>query len=399
MLSYSIYGLFSHRRMVLAVLSAMACGHVLGASTTDNIQQALQSGQLELASRLLQQEKQISPRDVHIRFLEGVVLAQTGQTDKAIESFSKLVESNPEIVEAHNNLGVLYASKGRLEEARKALEAGMQAHAGYAALHRNLGDVQSQLAKHTYAKALQVDSKSRSAVPQLSLLGTLVTARPAVSSAAVAVPATPTVAVAPPVTPSAAPPQAASTPSAPALQAKAVPAKPETSAPPAPSAPRSAVPPATTSTAATTAPLPQPLVQAAAAKTDAVKIEARATQTPPPDRADTAEVDAIRSAVQAWAKAWSRKDMDHYLEAYAPGFVPAEHPSRSKWEADRRLRILSKKNISVELRQLKISAHGKSGTAQFQQIYTSDNFTGNSRKTLEMVKQGNRWLIVRETVN
>lgn len=91
--------------------------------------------------------------------------------------------------------------------------------------------------------------------------------------------------------------------------------------------------------------------------------------------------------------------MDHYLDAYAPNFSPPEQQPRSKWEADRRQRILSKKSISVELRQLKISASGKTGTVQFQQIYTSDNFTGNSRKTLEMVKQGGRWLIVRETVN
>ena len=123
------------------------------------------------------------------------------------------------------------------------------------------------------------------------------------------------------------------------------------------------------------------------------------SNTKPDSTVDAAEVDAIRSAVQAWAKAWSRKDMDRYLEAYAGNFVPSDHQPKSKWEADRRLRILSKKNISVEIRQLKVAVDGKTATAQFQQIYTSDNFTGNSRKTLDMVKHGSRWLIARETVN
>jgi len=199
MLYYSIFGLTRPRCMALAVAAATACGPALSASSADNIRQAMQSGQLELAYKLVQQERQLSPRDVHIRFLEGVVLAQQGQTDKAIDSFSKLVETNPEIVEAHNNLGVLYASKGRLEEARKALEAGMHANASVAALHRNLGDVQSQLAKQTYAKALQVDSKSRQAIPQLSLLGSMGAPLPVqATSPAVAVPA-PAIPVAAPV--------------------------------------------------------------------------------------------------------------------------------------------------------------------------------------------------------
>ena len=91
--------------------------------------------------------------------------------------------------------------------------------------------------------------------------------------------------------------------------------------------------------------------------------------------------------------------MDGYLDAYATSFAPPDHMSRSKWESERRLRILSKRSISVEVRQFKASVDGKTATAQFQQIYNSDNFTGNSRKTLELIKHGNRWLIVRETVN
>ena len=36
-------------------------------------------------------------------------------------------------------------------------------------------------------------------------------------------------------------------------------------------------------------------------------------------------------------------------------------------------------------------------TARFRQAYTSDNLDITSRKTLELVKSGNRWLIVRES--
>ena len=371
MLFSSLFPLRPFGALVVTVVLSTLVGSAWSALPADAIRQALQSGQLEQAAKLVQQEKQNSPRDVQIRFLEGVVQAQQGQTDKAIESFRKLIESNPEVVEAHNNLGVLYASKGRLEDARKALEAGMHANASYAALHRNLGDVQSQLTKQTYAKALQVDSKTRPPSPQLSLLGSMESNASGVPARSAA-PVTLVAAATPPTQP--APPSLAPT------------------APPTP-APK-AEPPAVAPAAPAVASAPVPAVKPAPEKP-----EPKPAQASKPERSDSADTDAIRNAVMTWAKAWSRKDMDNYLEAYASSFVPPDRMARSKWESERRLRILSKKSISVEVKQLKIAVDGKTATAQFQQIYSSDNFTGNSRKTLEMVKQGSRWLIARETVN
>ena len=103
--------------------------------------------------------------------------------------------------------------------------------------------------------------------------------------------------------------------------------------------------------------------------------------------------------MQNWAKAWSDKDMARYYAAYADNFTPANRASRAQWESDRRIRIVSKKSISVEVRELQIKFTGETASARFQQLYTSDNLKGSSRKTLDMVRQGNRWLIVRESVN
>lgn len=365
-------------------MSGLACGLALASSPAEGIRQALAAGQLEQAAKLVQQEKQRLPQDAELRFLEGVVQAQQGQTDKAIETFRKLVESHPGIVEAHNNLGVLYASKGRLEEARKALEAGMLTHGSYAALHRNLADVQSQLVKQTYAKALQVDSKARTAVAQLSLLGSMQAPR-ASSAASESLPAATVVASR--QTASGTAPVTAAAPSAPVP----APVTPAVVASAAPAAPSPALPPRAVASA-TAAGL-------AAESPKAPKAASESAPAPAAKPAPSADTEAIRAAVMAWAKAWSRKDVDDYLQAYASSFVPPEGQSRSKWEAERKLRIVSKKSISVEVRQLKVTVEDKTATVQFQQIYNSDNFTGNSRKTLEMVRQGERWLIARERVN
>lgn len=130
----------------------------------------------------------------------------------------------------------------------------------------------------------------------------------------------------------------------------------------------------------------------AAAKPEPQKEEAQPKQA----KADYPEV---RNAVAAWAKAWSQKDMGRYLASYGSSFTPPDKMSRAKWESDRQIRIVSKKTIRVDINNLKVEVNGNKATANFQQIYESDNFKGNSHKTLEMLKQGDRWLITRETVN
>jgi len=351
----------------------------------DSIKQAIQSGQLDQALKLLQQERMNAPKDVQLRFLEGVIQAQQGQTDKAIDTFKKLTESNPDLSEAYNNLGVLYAAKGKLEESRASLEKALQTHPSYAAAHRNLSDVQSQLAKQTYAKALQVDGKIKNNTPQLTLLGSMDTSKrsPATPPASMSTPNPPAPVVTVATAPAAeAPKVARDTAPVPAQN----PAKPSTSdsAVETPVASKPAVAPTpnpTSASAVSASPKPEPK------KEDAAQKQTKA------DHAD------VRSAITAWAKAWSQKDMNRYLAAYGSSFTPPEKMSRAKWESDRRVRIVSKKTISVDVNNLKIEVTGNKATAHFQQVYESDNFKGNSHKTLEMVKLGDRWFIARETVN
>jgi hypothetical protein len=99
----------------------------------------------------------------------------------------------------------------------------------------------------------------------------------------------------------------------------------------------------------------------------------------------------------AWAKAWSSKNMTNYLGAYAPRFTPPGGQSRSAWEADRKARIVPRSRIGVDISDLNITVNGDKATARFRQAYSSDTINTTSRKTLEMVKSNNRWLILRES--
>ncbi len=416
----------------------------------DAIKKALQAGQLNQAQKLVAQARDSAPKEVQWQFMEGVIQAQQGQTDKAIETFKKITEKNPEQSEAFNNLGVLYASKGRLEESRAYLEKALLTHPSYAAAHRNLSDVLSQLAKDSYGKALQVDPKARSSTPQLTLLGSIAPdprTAPSPSSSqpsgtALALAQTPATKAAPPlerpipqassaaITPPGNPPKTPTSSALPAtasVASAAAVAAAKTPIAQAPSSSASALAPtkpgpgtavATASTASSpTVAVVKPTAPASNANTGTAKAPtAPAVVTPPISPAPataadvpkvqttaqasghTAEQQAIQTAVSAWARAWGQKDMDGYFAAYTRNFTSG-NMSRSQWEADRKLKILSKRTISVGIQQMQISVSGDKATARFQQIYTSDNFKGNSRKTLELSQQGDRWLITREFVN
>jgi len=69
---------------------------------------------------------------------------------------------------------------------------------------------------------------------------------------------------------------------------------------------------------------------------------------------DTAERE-VKAAVEAWAAAWSAKDMKAYLGAYGKDFSPPGRQSRSAWEKERESRIVGKSRISVKLSNLQVS--------------------------------------------
>ncbi len=113
------------------------------------------------------------PRDPQMRFIKGVILADTGKPDEALASFVKLTEDYPELAEPYNNLAVIYASRSQYDKARVALEMALRNNPGYATAHENLGDVYVKLAGQAYTRSLQSDPATRSVQPKLKLVNEL----------------------------------------------------------------------------------------------------------------------------------------------------------------------------------------------------------------------------------
>jgi len=120
-----------------------------------------------------------------------------------------------------------------------------------------------------------------------------------------------------------------------------------------------------------------------------------AAADPVPAKPATAS-NGIEAAITRWAQAWSKRDVDAYLAAYASDFT-ANGLSRSDWEAQRRARITAPKRIDVQVDNLKIDQQGDTASASFSQAYRSDRLNSTVTKTLKLTLQNGEWRIVGET--
>lgn len=89
--------------------------------------------------------------------------------------------------------------------------------------------------------------------------------------------------------------------------------------------------------------------------------------------------------------------MNAYLASYGANFeTPGKRP-RAAWENERRARIVGKSTISVKLSDLSVSVQGNKAYAKFIQNYSTNALNLTSRKTLELAKVGERWVIIKES--
>jgi len=369
------------------------------------------------ALTLIETELGSKPADTQMQIQKGVVLTNLNRSADALVVFRKLTAEHPELPGPHNNVAVLLAARGDFEEARQALERAIRTHPSYATAHENLGDLYSHMAAEAYRKALRYDKQVASAKPKLALVDGLTNATSATEPIKLKTVADITVAPTSPIKPMVAPVASA---------ALVVAAKPSAVAPPAvPVKPSAALVSATASAAVAKAPVAAPsaaakpvAVTASVGKSPALLIAppgaAAATPAKPlaaqaaaPAAASSkamivekAEPDTreITNAVNAWAAAWSKRDLDAYFASYAAEFK-GKAQSHANWKADRQARIGSKQRIEVTVSDLKIKFKGNLAEVHMTQKYESDALRNTTPKTLTLENVGGKWLIRRESAS
>ena len=335
-----------------------------GADELQEISKLAKQGQNAAALDRLNGYLTSHPKDAQARFLKGLILTEQNKPTEAIALFTALTQDYPELPEPYNNLAVLYASQQQFDKARIALEMAIRTHPSYATAHENLGDIYAKLASLSYDKALQIDKGNASAQTKLSMIRDLFTPTTRSSKA----PAKPAPVKQPAVL------VAATAAPAPA----AAPLKPVAPVTPAPQARPSQEIPVVA---------PQPAAKPAPVNEHKASKPAHTEES------------AVLESLNAWAKAWSDKNVKGYVAAYTHDFK-APGGSRADWEQARKERISSPKSIQVAIVSPAVTIENDGrAIVSFKQIYRSSTLKTSTRKTLVMVKSGNKWLIQEERVS
>ena len=144
-----------------------------------------------------------------------------------------------------------------------------------------------------------------------------------------------------------------------------------------------------------------------AAKAEPIKVanpiraaEVKKTETTTATDTSKNADEALTSAVNNWAQAWSTKNLDQYFASYSDNFKPAKGESRKAWEQQRRDRINKPAQISVELSNINVTLEDSNNAkVRFKQSYRADSKPVRTTKTLMMEKVGSNWLITQEVAS
>ncbi|NND61116.1 MAG: tetratricopeptide repeat protein [Gammaproteobacteria bacterium] len=297
-----------------------------------------------------------SPKDAEARFLKGIIYADLGQSNQAIEVFAGLTQDYPELPEPYNNLAVLFAEQGEFEKARDSLLAAIQTHPSYSTAHENLGDLYAKMAGIAYDRALEEDNANESARLKLSAVNGLFSAPVSMTNPV-------QVAVAEPE-PVLTEPEPVVTEPEPEPEPEPVITEPEPEPEPV--------------VAVITDPEPEPVI------TEPVTTTGNAA-------------DDIRDAIRDWASAWSSQDVDGYLRAYSRNFRPSNGAPLASWISYRRQRLSAPSFINVDVGEINVEMlDSDRARASFVQGYQSDNYQDQVVKTLTMSRTSDGWQIVTE---
>lgn len=342
---------FSQRAALCGSALLLCFSLAAGADELQDISKLFKQGNQEEALTRVNTYLEHKPKDAQARFLKGLILTEQGKAEEAIKAFTSLTEDFPELPEPYNNLAVLYANQGQYDKARIALEMAIRTNPSYATAHENLGDIYAKMASQAYDRALQLDHGNATTQTKLAMIKELFASGNGKDEKA-AKPSHKT--------------QVASAQDVPAPAEKTV------------------------------APSQQAASSPELSKTvEPAKVAEKKPAAHKP-KAGNSSKDVLKM-VDAWAAAWSVRDVKGYLAFYADDFELPGKTSRANWEAQREDRIRRPKSIKVGISHATVKLLDDShASVTFRQSYHASHLRTSTTKTLVLVNSDNGWQIKEE---
>ena len=111
---------------------------------------------------------------------------------------------------------------------------------------------------------------------------------------------------------------------------------------------------------------------------------------------NSGQLEAVKARVSSWLQAWQSKNIEAYLASYSEKFVPEQKIERAAWIEQRKKRLATKDALQISLAQMNVHLNGDKATAEFVQHYSASGKKEDINKRLTLVREGDKWLIVRE---
>jgi len=113
--------------------------------------------------------------------------------------------------------------------------------------------------------------------------------------------------------------------------------------------------------------------------------------------ADSDIIASVQNQVEEWASLWSEKDFIGYLSMYSQEFAGPEGESFGQWAQARRSPLSKPGAISVQVSNFSTTVlNDNEVRVNFDQEYSSSNYSDHVRKQLVFTREGEYWKIIKE---
>ncbi len=105
----------------------------------------------------------------------------------------------------------------------------------------------------------------------------------------------------------------------------------------------------------------------------------------------------IGSTYTKWMKAWVNKDINEYLSAYSPNFVPDDGRDHVQWREHRYKHLKKPGKIKIDVKKLRMTSFiADEILITFEQTYKSRSYTDTVLKQVIFAKLKGEWKIISE---
>lgn len=139
-----------------------------------------------------------------------------------------------------------------------------------------------------------------------------------------------------------------------------------------------------------------------------VKAAEKVTASEPSKETDAAEEETtsekngdsysaeISEMIGRWKSSWEDRDYETYSQFYTGTFF-VKDMGLEQWLALKENKFQKAQNISVKIKDINVEVYGDRATAEFTQLYNSEQYNDKGVKTLMLVKTDDGWKIESET--